>query len=67
MVFIQGFVAAALAGGAVAQPVQQRSTTPAVVNFANNTGVPQQLASGLLYGLPNKRNQIPVSDETRCG
>lgn len=37
------------------------ATTAAVVNFANNTGAPEHLASGTLYGLPENGNQIPVS------
>lgn len=37
------------------------AATAAVVNFANNTGAPEHLASGTLYGLPENGNQIPVS------
>lgn len=40
--------------------VLKRDSVTAVVNFANNTGVPQHLASGLLYGVPDTLNQIPV-------
>lgn len=39
--------------------VQRRQTTTAVVNFGNNTGAPQHLASGTLYGLPDATTQIP--------
>lgn len=42
------------------------ATTAAVVNFANNTGAPEHLASGTLYGLPENGNQIPVSLSLVC-
>ena len=45
---------------ASAGPVQTRDTVTAQVNFNNNTGTPQHLASGLLYGVPDTLNQIPV-------
>lgn len=44
-----------------ANPLQSRQTTTAVVNFGNNTGAPQHLASGTLYGLPDATTQIPSS------
>lgn len=49
------------ATGAVASPLhlQVRDSVTAVVNFANNTGAPQHLAAGTLYGLPDAINQIP--------
>lgn len=40
--------------------VLKRDSVTAVVNFGNNTGAPQHLASGLLYGVPDTLNQIPV-------
>lgn len=50
-----------LAGTALGNPVhQKRDSVTAQVNFANNTGKPQHLASGILYGLPDTSNQIPV-------
>lgn len=50
-----------LAGTAISSPApQKRATDTAQVNFRNNTGRPQHLASGLLYGLPDTPNQIPV-------
>lgn len=50
-----------LAGTALGNPVhQKRDSVTAQVNFANNTGKPQHLASGILYGLPDTPNQIPV-------
>jgi hypothetical protein len=41
--------------------VLKRDSVTAVVNFSNNTGAPQHLASGLLYGVPDTLDQIPVS------
>lgn len=53
---------------AVANPLEHRqSTTTAVVNFGNNTGTPQHLASGTLYGLPDATTQIPSSFFTDMG
>lgn len=40
--------------------VVKRDSVTAVVNFSNNTGTPQHLASGLLYGVPDTLDQIPV-------
>ncbi|KAJ5812530.1 hypothetical protein N7474_008831 [Penicillium riverlandense] len=45
---------------ALASRVRKRDTVTAQVNFGNNTGTPQHLASGLLYGVPDTLNQIPV-------
>lgn len=45
---------------ASAGPIKTRDTVTARVNFNNNTGAPQHLASGLLYGVPDTLNQIPV-------
>lgn len=50
-----------------ANPLQSRQTTTAVVNFGNNTGAPQHLASGTLYGLPDATTQIPSSFFTNIG
>lgn len=51
-----------LATKAIANPLEHRaSTVTAVVNFGNNTGTPQHLASGTLYGLPDVVSQIPSS------
>lgn len=32
-----------------------------VVNLADNTGTPEHLASGFIYGIPNVQLQIPDS------
>jgi hypothetical protein len=46
--------------GASALPhLSARDGGTSVVNFANNTGTPQYLASGILYGLPEAEKQIP--------
>jgi hypothetical protein len=47
--------------------LQARDGTTAVVNFANNTGSPKHLASGILYGVPDTANQIPNSFYTGMG
>lgn len=46
---------------------QRRQSTTAVVNFGNNTGTPQHLASGTLYGLPDNTTQIPSRYFTDIG
>ncbi|PYH95630.1 glycoside hydrolase [Aspergillus ellipticus CBS 707.79] len=52
-------LATALLGLASASPVRKRDTVTAQVNFSNNTGTPEHLASGILYGVPDTLNQIP--------
>jgi hypothetical protein len=52
--------ALALVQLASASPLTTRDTVTAQVNFNNNTGTPQHLASGLLYGVPDTQDQIPV-------
>lgn len=44
-----------------AKPIVSRDTTTAVVDFSNKTGTPENFASGLLYGVPDAKDQIPVS------
>ncbi|KAK4569491.1 hypothetical protein LTR86_003254 [Recurvomyces mirabilis] len=46
----------AVASGAALQP---RDIPGPIINFANNTGTPKHLASGILYGLPDNQTQIP--------
>jgi len=43
------------------------NTITTTVNLGNNTGTPQHLASGTLYGLPNHVNQIPTHFFTDIG
>ena len=50
---------------AFAGAVIKRDSVTAAVNFSNNTGTPQHLASGLLYGVPDTLNQIPVGDRVK--
>lgn len=59
----------ALAAMTKANPLEgrQSTTTTAVVNFGNNTGTPQHLASGTLYGLPDATTQIPTHFFTDMG
>ncbi len=45
---------------------QSIDTVTAQVNFDQNTGWPQHLASGLLYGVPDTVNQIPVGFSLHC-
>jgi len=51
--------AAALLCAVSASPLAERATNTAVVNLNNNTGSTAHLASGILYGIPDKANQIP--------
>jgi hypothetical protein len=51
---------------ASASSLQSRDTVTAQVNFNQNTGWPQHLASGLLYGVPDTVNQIPVRFSPLC-
>ena len=51
---------------ASASSVQSRDIVTAQVNFNENTGWPQHLASGLLYGVPDTVNQIPVGFSPLC-
>jgi hypothetical protein len=51
---------------ASASSVESRDTVTAQVNFNQNTGWPQHLASGLLYGVPDTVNQIPVGFSPLC-
>jgi len=46
--------------------IKDKSGT-AMVNLKNMTGVPQNLASGALYGLPQNENQIPSHFFTDIG
>lgn len=51
------------AGLAAIQPalasLDKRDSITANVYFNKNTGAPQHLASGLLYGVPDTQNQVP--------
>lgn len=64
---ITAAAAAAAANPPLLQLERRQSTTTAVVNFGNNTGTPQHLASGTLYGLPDATSQIPSSFFTDMG
>lgn len=56
-----------LAATISAKPLERRDSVTAVVNFGNNTGTPQHLASGTLYGLPDSTSQIPSQFFTEIG
>jgi hypothetical protein len=45
----------------------KRQSGTSVVNLSNNTGIPQHLASGVLYGIPDTPNQIPDHFYTDMG
>ena len=47
--------------------VAKRQSGTSVVNLGNNTGTPQHLASGVLYGIPDTANQIPDHFYTDMG
>lgn len=57
---------AAFVVGAFASPAKRDSIT-AVVNLSNNTGSIDHLASGTLYGVPDRADQIPTSFYTNMG
>lgn len=58
-----------LAATAAANPLVTRQAVQgtSVVNLSNNTGTPHHLASGVLYGIPDKANQIPDHFYTDIG
>lgn len=51
----------------VPNAVAKRQSGTSVVNLGNNTGTPQHLASGVLYGIPDTANQIPDHFYTDMG
>lgn len=62
------FIAATSLLGAVAgSPLVPRDSVTAVVNLGNNTGTPGHLASGILYGIPDTKDQIPTKFYTDMG
>ena len=63
---LTAFLAASAVVMSCAKPIAPRDSKTAVVNFANDTGIPEHLASGLLYGVPDAKDQIPVSSAIRC-
>jgi hypothetical protein len=50
-----------------ASPLEPRDTITSTVNLGNNTGSPEHLASGFIYGLPDTQNQIPDHFYTDIG
>ncbi|KAH8193549.1 hypothetical protein TruAng_012284 [Truncatella angustata] len=57
---MQTFVFNLLAAAVMASSLDTRqSATPAVLDLAITQGTPQQLASGILYGVPDVEDQIP--------
>lgn len=38
--------------------LKERDSTTANVYFGNNTGAPQHLAAGILYGVPDEQGQV---------
>ena len=61
MLPISSLVLVSLASVASGLTLQARDTPGPIINFANNTGTPKHLASGILYGLPDNQTQIPSS------
>lgn len=51
----------------VALASAQTSSNTAIVDLSNNTGTPQRLASGILYGIPDTPGQIPSNYYTDIG
>ncbi|KAE9379028.1 glycoside hydrolase family 39 protein [Stipitochalara longipes BDJ] len=50
-----------------ASPLEPRDTITSTVNLGNNTGTPEHLASGFIYGIPDTANQIPDHFYTDIG
>ena len=50
-----------------ASPLESRDTITSTVNLSNNTGSPEHLASGFIYGIPDTENQIPDHFYTDIG
>lgn len=50
-----------------ATPLEQRDTITSTVNLSNNTGSPEHLASGFIYGIPDTQDQIPDHFYTDIG
>lgn len=48
-----------LVASAFGSPLEKRVSGTSVVNLGNNTGSPEHLASGILYGIPDTPDQIP--------
>lgn len=51
----------------VPNALSKRQSGTSVVNLSNDTGTPQHLASGVLYGIPDTPNQIPDEFYTNMG
>jgi hypothetical protein len=47
--------------------IGKRQSGTSIVNLGNNTGAPEHLASGVLYGTPDTANQIPDHFYTDSG
>lgn len=60
-------LAAAVAAVPQLQPRAQTSANTATVNLANQTGPPEHLAAGFIYGMPDKLHQIPSHFYTQMG
>jgi hypothetical protein len=59
-----------LAVSATANPLTQRqlsSSVTSTVNLSNNTGTPNHLAAGFIYGIPDTPDQIPDHFYTEMG
>ncbi|KAL8389050.1 hypothetical protein RB595_008828 [Gaeumannomyces hyphopodioides] len=53
------FLLASTLATAIAGPLVPRDAVTATVDLSVSRGAPQQLASGFLYGIPDKEGQIP--------
>ena len=52
---------------AASQLASRQVSGTSVVNLGNNTGTPNHLASGIIYGIPDTQNQIPDHFYTDIG
>ena len=48
-----------LATSVSAGPLDKRDSVTATVDLAASKGAPKHIASGFIYGIPDKENQIP--------
>lgn len=56
-----------LAASVAANPLAKRVSGTSTIDLSNNTGKPEHLASGFIYGIPDASNQIPDHFYTDIG
>lgn len=48
-----------LVTSAIAGPLGKRDSVTAIVDLGTSKGTPRHVASGFIYGIPDKENQVP--------